>query len=102
MCGCCFAKITLKCPPPTEIFIAGHRGLVGSALTRKPREKGLTNLVHRTRQELDLTNQQAVEVFFADEKPDNVAADTSAGSLRHSSVQAVQVYAKRADQRKKV
>jgi GDP-L-fucose synthase len=56
----------------SKIFIAGHNGLVGSALARKLREKGFTNLVERTRKELDLTNQHAVEVFFAHEKPEYV------------------------------
>lgn len=56
----------------SKIFIAGHRGLVGSALTRKLREKGFTNLLERSRQELDLTNQHAVEVLFAHEKPEYV------------------------------
>jgi len=56
----------------SKIFIAGHRGLVGSALTRKLREQGFNNLLERSRQELDLTNQHAVEVFFASEKPEYV------------------------------
>jgi GDP-L-fucose synthase len=58
--------------PSSKIFIAGHNGLVGSALTRKLREKGFSNLVERSRSELDLTNQHAVELFFADEKPEYV------------------------------
>lgn len=58
--------------PTSKIFIAGHNGLVGSALVRKLTEKGFNNLVLRSRSELDLTNQHAVEVFFADEKPEYV------------------------------
>ncbi len=58
--------------PSSKIFIAGHNGLVGSALVRKLRHKGFDNLVLKTRQELDLTNQHAVEVFFAYEKPEYV------------------------------
>ncbi|HUI90800.1 MAG TPA: GDP-L-fucose synthase [Chitinivibrionales bacterium] len=58
--------------PSSKIFIAGHRGLVGSAITRKLREKGFTNLLEKTHSELDLTNQHAVEIFFADEKPEYV------------------------------
>jgi GDP-L-fucose synthase len=58
--------------PSSKIFIAGHNGLVGSALTRKLREKGFSNLLERSRLELDLTNQHAVELFFADEKPEYV------------------------------
>jgi len=56
----------------SKIFIAGHNGLVGSSLTRQLNEKGFTNLVCRPRSELDLTNQHAVELFFADEKPEYV------------------------------
>ncbi|KAF3493884.1 hypothetical protein DY000_02055031 [Brassica cretica] len=52
-----------------KIFVAGHRGLVGSAIVRKLRESGFTNLLLRTHSELDLTNQSDVESFFATEKP---------------------------------
>lgn len=55
-----------------KIFVAGHRGLVGSALVRNLQAKGYGNLVVRTRDELDLTSQTAVERFFEDEKPDYV------------------------------
>jgi len=55
-----------------KIYIAGHRGLVGSALMRTLRDRGFTNFVTRTHAELDLTDQNAVEVFFASEKPDYV------------------------------
>src|SRR5664279_883329 len=58
--------------PTSKIFIAGHNGLVGSALVRKLREKGFVNLLLKSRNELDLTNQHAVEVFFANEKPEYV------------------------------
>jgi GDP-L-fucose synthase len=58
--------------PSSKIFIAGHNGLVGSALVRKLREKGFNNLLLKNRSELDLTNQHAVEVFFAHEKPEYV------------------------------
>ena len=56
----------------SKIFVAGHNGLVGSALVRKLREKGFNNLLLKSRSELDLTNQHAVEVFFANEKPEYV------------------------------
>lgn len=56
----------------SKIYIAGHQGLVGSAIKRKLEEVGYSNLISRTRQELDLTIQQAVEDFFASEKPDYV------------------------------
>jgi GDP-L-fucose synthase len=55
-----------------KIFIAGHRGLVGSALVRRLERDGFANLVARTRSEMDLTDQRAVEDFFAQEKPDIV------------------------------
>jgi GDP-L-fucose synthase len=55
-----------------KIFIAGHAGLVGSALVRKLKQKGFNNLLLKNRSELDLTNQHAVEVFFAYEKPEYV------------------------------
>jgi GDP-L-fucose synthase len=56
----------------SKIFIAGHNGLVGSALVRKLKEKGFNNLLLKNRIDLDLTNQHAVEVFFANEKPEHV------------------------------
>jgi GDP-L-fucose synthase len=55
-----------------RIFVAGHRGLVGSALVRRLTRAGFTNLVTRTRSELDLTRQSDVERFFATEKPEHV------------------------------
>jgi GDP-L-fucose synthase len=55
-----------------KVYIAGHRGLVGSAIWRKLEEQGHTNLIGRTHEELDLTNQVAVEEFFAVEKPEYV------------------------------
>jgi len=55
-----------------KIYVAGHRGLVGSAIVRKLQEKGYTNIITRTSQELNLTSQQAVNDFFATEKPDYV------------------------------
>lgn len=55
-----------------KIFVAGHRGLVGSAIVRNLESKGYTNIVKRTHKELDLTNQAAVYDFFAQEKPDVV------------------------------
>jgi len=56
----------------SKIYVAGHRGLVGSALMRQLRAKGYTNLVTRTHAELDLTDQAAVRDFFAAEKPEYV------------------------------
>lgn len=55
-----------------KIYVAGHRGLVGSAIVRKLEAEGYTNIITRTRAELDLLNQQAVADFFATEKPEYV------------------------------
>lgn len=55
-----------------KIYIAGHRGLVGSALVRNLQTKGYTNLVLRTHGELDLTDANATKMFFQSEKPDYV------------------------------
>ena len=55
-----------------KIYVAGHRGLVGSALVRKLEQEGFTNIVTRSHSELDLTRQTDVEEFFATEKPDYV------------------------------
>ena len=55
-----------------KIFVAGHRGMVGSAIVRRLQQDGFSHLVCRTHAELDLTNQQAVNAFFAKEKPDAV------------------------------
>lgn len=52
-----------------KIYVAGYRGMVGSAIVRKLKAEGFTNLVFRTSKELDLRNQQAVDAFFAEEKP---------------------------------
>ena len=55
-----------------KVYIAGHRGLVGSAIKREFERKGYTNLVYRTHSELDLLDPKAVTEFFASEKPDCV------------------------------
>lgn len=55
-----------------KIYVAGHRGLVGSAIVKSLVAKGYTNLVTRTHAELDLSSQQAVISFFAEEKPEYV------------------------------
>jgi GDP-L-fucose synthase len=55
-----------------RIYVAGHRGLVGSALVRRLQGEGADNLVLRTHQQLDLTDQTAVEAFFANERPEYV------------------------------
>ncbi|WP_286885383.1 GDP-L-fucose synthase [Aneurinibacillus sp. UBA3580] len=55
-----------------KIYVAGHRGLVGSALCRKLAHSGYTNVIYRTSRELDLRRQADVEAFFAEEKPEYV------------------------------
>ena len=56
----------------TKIYVAGHRGMVGSAIVRTLKAQGYYDIVTRTHAELDLTNQSAVEEFFRTEKPDQV------------------------------
>ena len=58
--------------PESKIYVAGHRGMAGSAIVRRLQEAGFNNLLLRTRQELQLTDKQAVDTFFATEKPDYV------------------------------
>ena len=55
-----------------KIYVAGHRGLVGSAIVRNLEEKGYTNVFGKTHRELDLTNQAMVRAFFEKERPDVV------------------------------
>ena len=71
----------------SRIFVAGHQGLVGSAIARRLRELGYTNLLLRTRKELDLCSQAAVEAFFAAERPEYVflAAAKVGGILANST-----------------
>lgn len=56
----------------SKIYVAGHRGMVGSAIVRQLKAQGYNNIVTRSRSELDLVNQQAVSTFFFNEKPDGV------------------------------
>lgn len=56
----------------TKIYVAGHRGMVGSAIIRQLKAKGFNNIVTRTHAELDLCNQRAVSDFFKQEKPEQV------------------------------
>ncbi|KAI8463630.1 MAG: GDP-fucose synthetase NAD dependent epimerase/dehydratase [Monoraphidium minutum] len=59
-------------PKDAKIYVAGHQGLVGGAIWRALSAKGFTNLVGRTRAELDLTDEAAVDAFYAAEKPEYV------------------------------
>ncbi len=58
--------------PESRIYVAGHRGMVGSAIVRRLRADGFTNLVLRAHAELDLTDQAAADAFFASERPEYV------------------------------
>lgn len=70
-----------------KIYIAGHRGMVGSAIVRKLQAEGYTNIVTRTSSELDLKEQQAVRDFFAAEKPDHVVlAAAKVGGIHANNV----------------
>ncbi|MDK2831288.1 MAG: GDP-L-fucose synthase [Methanolobus sp.] len=78
----------------SKIYIAGHRGMVGSAVKRKFEKKGYNNLIFRTHKELDLTNQKDVNEFFKLEKPDYVflAAAKVGGILANSTYSAEFIY----------
>lgn len=77
-----------------KIYVAGHRGMVGSAIVRKLEEQGFKNIVARTSAELDLRSQQAVEDFFAKEKPAYVflAAARVGGIMANNSFRADFLY----------
>lgn len=77
-----------------KIYIAGHRGMVGSAIVRALQQKGYTNLVYKTSKELDLKNQQEVNQFFDSEKPNYVfvAAAKVGGILANNTYHAEFLY----------
>ena len=56
----------------SKIYVAGHRGMVGSAIVRELQRQGYTHIITRTHAELDLCRQEQVEQFFATEKPEYV------------------------------
>lgn len=78
----------------SKIYIAGHRGLVGSAIVKNLESKGYTNLVYRTHKELDLTSQKEVEEFFQSEKPEFVilAAAKVGGIVANNTYRADFIY----------
>ncbi|WP_312329963.1 GDP-L-fucose synthase [Sphingobacterium sp.] len=77
-----------------KIYVAGHRGMVGSAIHRKLIELGYSNIITRTSQELDLRNQQAVADFFKEERPDYVflAAAKVGGIMANNTYRADFIY----------
>ncbi|WP_255717772.1 MULTISPECIES: GDP-L-fucose synthase [Pedobacter] len=77
-----------------KIYIAGHRGMVGSAIYRKLEKEGFENLITKTSDELDLRNQQAVADFFAEEKPEYVflAAAKVGGIVANNTYRADFIY----------
>lgn len=78
----------------SKIFVAGHRGMVGSAIVRELRRQGYGNIITRTHVELDLTDQRAVEEFFASERPEYVflAAAKVGGIVANSEAPADFMY----------
>lgn len=77
-----------------RIYVAGHRGMVGSAICRALENKGYKDIITRTHEELDLKRQEAVEKFFADERPDYVflAAARVGGIIANSEAPADFMY----------
>ncbi|HMU09172.1 MAG TPA: GDP-L-fucose synthase [Ferruginibacter sp.] len=77
-----------------KIYVAGHNGMVGSAIVRALKQKGFTNLVYRTSKELDLRNQAAVDEFFSNEKPQFVflAAAKVGGIVANNTYRAEFLY----------
>ncbi|XPV70663.1 MAG: GDP-L-fucose synthase family protein [Halarcobacter sp.] len=78
----------------SKIYVAGHRGLVGSAIVKNLQSKGYTNLVYRTHKELNLTNQNEVDEFFKLEKPEYVilAAAKVGGIIANNTYRADFIY----------
>src|SRR5208337_346151 len=78
----------------SKIYIAGHDGLVGSAVTHRLESEGYRNIVYRTLLDLDLTKQSDVDEFFATERPDYVflCAAKVGGILANSTYQAEFIY----------
>jgi GDP-L-fucose synthase len=85
---------SFKMDKNSKIYIAGHRGLVGSAILRRLQQAGYSNLILKTRKELDLTVQKDVEDFFRSERPEHVflAAAKVGGILANSTYPAEFIY----------
>src|SRR6185437_2870719 len=80
--------------PTEKVYIAGHRGMVGSAICRRLQKEGFTDIVTRTSSDLDLRNQAAVRDFFAKERPDHVflAAAKVGGIMANNTYRAEFLY----------
>ncbi|MAB78060.1 MAG: GDP-fucose synthetase [Planctomycetes bacterium] len=85
---------TFSAARDAKVFVAGHRGMVGSAIVRTLEKRGYSNLLLRTRDELDLSNQASVQAFFETEKPDYVflAAAKVGGILANDTYPAEFIY----------
>lgn len=95
--GCCPLSIdrnTSNMEKGSKIYVAGHRGMVGSAIVRELERQGYTNIITRTHQELDLLRQEEVERFFEEEKPEYVflAAAKVGGIIANQSALADFMY----------
>lgn len=80
--------------PTDKIYVAGHRGMVGSAIVRRLQQEGFTNIISRSSSELDLRQQPAVDAFFAQEKPDYIflAAAKVGGIVANNTYRAEFLY----------
>lgn len=78
----------------SKVYVAGHKGLVGSAIVKNLQDKGYTNIIKRTHTELDLTDQKSVEQFFVEEKPEYVflAAAKVGGIVANNTYRADFIY----------
>ena len=87
-------KKDLTIKPHSRIYVAGHKGMVGSAICRKLRSNGFDQIITRTHSELDLTRQNKVEQFFDLEKPEFVflAAAKVGGILANGTYPAEFIY----------
>jgi GDP-L-fucose synthase len=90
----CRKEVNKKLELNSKIYVAGHRGMVGSAIVRKLQADGYTNIITRYKKELDLRRQDTVEKFFAEEKPEYVflAAAKVGGILANSTYPADFMY----------
>jgi len=78
--------VNSEIPFNAKIYVAGHKGLVGSAIIRRLENEGYTNILIRTSKELDLRSQKAVEIFFQEEKPEYIfLAAAKVGGIKANS-----------------